>query len=55
MRSLKQRMAEDLPSCRTFLDVDNLKSGRGTAEVDRSLCILVFCTRVSRAKVVSIK
>ena len=29
---------------RTFLDVDNLKSGSGTAEVDKSECILVFCT-----------
>ena len=29
---------------RVFLDVDDLKSGSGTAEVDKSSCILVFCT-----------
>ena len=35
---------EALPSARVFLDVDDLKSGSGTAEVDASECILVFCT-----------
>ena len=44
MRIIKARFAEALPSCRVFLDVDNLKSGSGTAEVDKSECILVFCT-----------
>jgi hypothetical protein len=44
MRIVKARFLEALPSCRTFLDVDDLKSGSGTAEVDQSNCILVFCT-----------
>ena len=44
MRIVKGRFLECLPSCRTFLDVDDLKSGSGTAEVDKSECILVFCT-----------
>ena len=44
MRIIKARFLECLPSCRTFLDVDDLKSGSGTAEVDKSECILVFCT-----------
>ena len=34
-----------MPSCRTFLDVDDLVTGSGTTEVDKSECILVFCTR----------
>jgi len=45
MRIVKARFLECLPSCRTFLDVDDLKSGSGTAEVDKSECILVFCTK----------
>ena len=44
MRIVKARFLEALPTCRTFLDVDDLKSGSGTAEVDKSECILVFCT-----------
>ena len=44
MRIVKERFLEACPSMRVFLDVDNLKSGSGTAEVDRSECILVFCT-----------
>ena len=44
MRIVKARFAEALPSARVFLDVDDLKSGSGTAEVDKSECILVFCT-----------
>ena len=44
MRIVKTRFLECLPSCKTFLDVDDLKSGSGTAEVDKSECILVFCT-----------
>jgi len=45
MRIVKARILEALPSCRTFLDVDDLKSGSGTDEVDKSECILVFCTQ----------
>jgi len=44
MRIIKARFLEALPTCKTFLDVDDLKSGSGTAEVDKSECILVFCT-----------
>ena len=44
MRIVKARFLECLPSCKTFLDVDDLKSGSGTAEVDKSECILIFCT-----------
>ena len=44
MRIVKARLLECLPSCKTFLDVDDLKSGSGTSEVDQSECILVFCT-----------
>ena len=40
----------------TFVDsVDNLKSGSGTAEVDKSKCILVFCTRAYFEKKNSMK
>jgi len=44
MHAVKARLLECLPSCRTFLDVDDLKSGSGTAELDKSGCVLVFCT-----------
>ena len=44
MRIVKARLLEALPSCKTFLDVDDLMSGSGTAEVDKSECILIFCT-----------
>ena len=44
MRIVKERFAEALPSAKVFLDVDDLKSGSGTAEVDKSECILVFTT-----------
>ena len=44
MRIVKARLLEALPTCKTFLDVDDLKSGSGTAEVDKSECVLVFCT-----------
>jgi len=44
MRAVKARLLECLPSCRTFLDVDDLKSGSGKTELDQSGCILVFCT-----------
>jgi len=55
MRIIKARFAEALPSCRVFLDVDNLKSGSGTAEVDKSECILVFCTKAYFQKMNSMK
>ena len=55
MRIIKARLLEALPSCKTFLDVDNLKSGSGTAEVDKSECILVFCTKAYFEKKNSMK
>jgi len=55
MRIVKERLAEALPSCRTFLDVDDLISGSGTAEVDKSRCILVFCTSLYFEKKNSLK
>ena len=55
MRIIKARFLEALPSCRTFLDVDNLKSGSGTAEVDMSECVLVFCTKAYFEKKNSLK
>jgi hypothetical protein len=55
MRIIKARFAEALPTCRVFLDVDDLKSGSGTAEVDRSECILVFCTKAYFEKKNSLK
>ena len=55
MRVLKERLGEMLPSCRAFLDVDNLKIGSGTTEVDLSECILVFCTRSYFHKMNSMK
>ena len=50
VRIIKERLAECVPSCRTFLDVDDLVTGSGTTEVDKSECILVFCTRSYFAK-----
>jgi len=55
MRIIKARFAEALPSCKVFLDVDNLKAGSGTAEVDKSECILVFCTKAYFEKKNSLK
>ena len=52
MRIVKERFTEAMPSARVFLDVDNLKSGSGTAEVDKSECILVFCTKACRRRIV---
>ena len=55
MRIVKERFTEAMPSARVFLDVDNLKSGSGTAEVDKSECILVFCTKAYFEKKNSMK
>ena len=42
--TIKRQLNLLLPGVSIFLDVDDLKSGSGTAEVDKSECILVFCT-----------
>ena len=55
MRLVKERFARALPSCKVFLDVDDLKSGSGTAEVDKSQCVLVFCTKAYFEKKNSMK
>lgn len=51
MRIVKQRLAEVLPSCRVFLDVDASFCGSVLSEIDNSLCILVraqeSCARIS--------
>ena len=44
MRLLKTRLAVMMPSLRVFLDVDDLKEGRGMEGVDGSHVVLVFCT-----------
>ena len=44
MRVVKQRLKEIVPSCRTFLDVDDLKTGTGGDMVDVSEVVLVYCT-----------
>ena len=44
MRLLKVRLREMMPSLRIFLDVDDLKEGRGMEGVDCSHVVLVFCT-----------
>jgi hypothetical protein len=43
---IKQRASEMLPSARVFLDVDDLLTGSGTAEVDHTKEILVFAIPV---------
>ena len=45
MRIIKQRLKEILPSCVTFLDVDNLTHGGGGDFVDTSEVVLVCCTQ----------
>lgn len=45
MRVIKERLKEILPSCVTFLDVDDLKKGAGGEFVDASVIILVCCTQ----------
>jgi len=55
MRAVKARLLECLPSCRTFLDVDDLKSGSGSVELDKSGCVLVFCISSYFEKLNSLK
>ena len=45
MRVVKQRLVELMPDVRVFLDVDNLEEGAGAEYIDRSECVLAFCTR----------
>ena len=42
MRIVKQRVGEMLPEARIFLDVDDIKEGRGQEYVDISNVVLVF-------------
>ena len=42
MRILKQRLIAMMPEIRVFLDVDDLKHGRGGEDIDRSNVVLVF-------------
>ena len=42
MRIVKQRLVEMLPDARVFLDVDDLKEGRGAEYVDVSGLTLIF-------------
>lgn len=44
MRIVKQRLREMMPSARIFLDVDDLREGKGAEYVDASLLTLVFCS-----------
>lgn len=41
---IKQRLREMLPDARVFLDVDDLKEGKGAEYVDASSVTLVFCS-----------
>ena len=43
MRIIKQRLKEMVPTCVTFLDVDDLDQGAGGEYVDKSSVILIFC------------
>jgi len=45
MRVVKQRLLEMLPDVRVFLDVDDLKTGRGAEYVDISNSVLVFISK----------
>jgi len=45
MRIVKQRLLEMLPTLHVFLDVDDLKEGRGAEYVDQSLVVLIFVSR----------
>lgn len=40
-----QRLLEMLPDARVFLDVDDLRMGRGTEYLDVSVVVLVLCSR----------
>jgi len=42
MRILKQRLLAMMPGIRVFLDVDDLRSGRGGEDINRSNVVLVF-------------
>ena len=45
MRIIKERLQLMLPSARTFLDVDDLATGKGAEYVDVSQVTLVFCSQ----------
>ena len=45
MRIVKQRLSEMLPDVSVFLDVDDLKEGKGAEYVDASALSLVFCSK----------
>ena len=45
MRIVKQRLLEMLPDARVFLDVDDLKEGKGAEYVDASAMSLIFCSQ----------
>ena len=44
MRVIKMKLKEMMPTLRVFLDVDDLKEGRGLRDVDRSYMVLIFAT-----------
>ena len=44
MRVVKQRLLEMVPNLHVFLDVDDLKEGRGAADVDKSNVVLIFAS-----------
>lgn len=43
-RILKLRLKEVVPDATVFLDVDDLKEGKGAEAVDASSSIIVFCS-----------
>ena len=45
MRIVKSKLLEMMPDVRVFLDVDDLKEGRGAEYLDRSMAVLVFCSQ----------
>ena len=42
MRIIKQRLLEMIPELRVFLDVDDMKEGRGAEYLDRSQLVVIF-------------
>lgn len=44
MRVIKMKLKEMMPTLRVFLDVDDLKEGRGMRDVDCSYMVLIFAT-----------
>jgi len=44
-RIIKQRLLELMPMVKVFLDVDDLKEGKGAEYVDRSHLILIYCSK----------